>query len=216
MPFNLANHLLAVARFEREDGDAVMNTFYFDTVGGGGSDDVVNRLNAFYIGVPNQPTLPVARMLSPRITSLTYYIRAANAAPGIPGEELAQPTFVRTAAGVGELMADAAVCASYRSGSPYTARRRGRIYLGPLAGDVLDTTNGLIKTDFRNALATACEGLASESLADPVRWVIASRAGNTSSRVQEGYVDEHFDTQRRRDPGAEFFGRRPSTWDIAA
>jgi len=109
--------------------------------------------------------------------------------------------------------ADAAICASYRGVPPVTARKRGRIYLGPCRQGAL-TTTGLILESSQVTIQQSCKRLA-EKTQSVGRWVIASRKYNQISSVVSGFVDEHFDTQRRRDPGTQFFGRRPDEWTAA-
>jgi hypothetical protein len=98
---------------------------------------------------------------------------------------------------------EAAVCLSFHGAPPRTARRRGRIYFGPMgstgeqispAGDAVFTrvTNNLI-----DDLIEAGEGL----LASNQGWAIRSTVPTENFvQVTGGWVDNRLDTQRRRGP----------------
>lgn len=216
--FDQPGFVLAVARFSRSGGDVVQNTFVFrrDIATGTGFTEIRNRLDELYMGVPGTGLQPVKQFLSNLVTGLTYYMRQTDLARGEAGTEVPSATFTVPNGTNTRMPPELAVCGSYRAGSPYTKRRRGRIYLGPLSGLAHDTTTGRITADCRNSLRESMRKLASESAANPMRWVIASRVGNSASLITEGYVDEHFDVQRRRDPSTESFARRASEWTVAA
>jgi hypothetical protein len=91
------------------------------------------------------------------------------------------------------------------------ARRRGRIYVGPLNVAATDSTNGsanggaLPSGFFIGRLAAAFAEFTAAAIEDEGgRWVVASRADNAVYPVTAGWVDNEFDTQRRRglDPSA--------------
>lgn len=202
------------ARFARIDGDAFINTFCFDTGGattGEADADIVDRLDNFYFTTPDGAVNPVVWGMTSRMSGLEYYMREVTDPVGTPGREYVSPGFVGPSAG-GLLPPDVAVCISYRAGSPYTRRRRGRIYIGPLQTRAVSSTDGQVLPAYRTTLNAAAEGLASTSPTAPVEWMIYSRAGGDMHRITEGYVDVHFDTQRRRDPGTETYQRHPADW----
>lgn len=82
------------------------------------------------------------------------------------------------------------------------ARRRGRVYLGTLS----DTARGLdanghavVSNGARADIALSSKGLHDAAVAAGlVTWSIWSRAAVTVFPVQAGFVDNAFDTQRRR------------------
>lgn len=79
------------------------------------------------------------------------------------------------------------------------ARRRGRIYFGPIPAAAVAVATGYLATGTVTALVTAGSGLltASNSASDWA-WVVYSPAGNTSYPVVGGHVDNAVDVQRRR------------------
>lgn len=105
---------------------------------------------------------------------------------------------------------EVASCLSYQaapiSGIPQ-ARRRGRVYIGPLNVNTIDTT-GRISSAFRSSLAGAGQDLLDASNSSVTwKWSTHSRVLGTGAQVASGWVDDEPDTQRRR-------GRRPTTRTI--
>jgi len=77
--------------------------------------------------------------------------------------------------------------------------RRNRVYIGPLAASTLDQATGRVGDATRLAIAAAWEEMASESAdSDDWTWVIYSPTLEEAYPVWEGFVDNAFDTQRRR------------------
>lgn len=110
---------------------------------------------------------------------------------------------------------ECAICLSYRgtiASGLIPARHRGRIFLGPLDGGVVDQGTGdtIVDVSVRNAIATAAGALVTASTGDGVPWAVFSptNAGSppyssgdlavSSDPVLTGYVDDAFDTVRSR------------------
>jgi len=102
------------------------------------------------------------------------------------------------------LPTEVAVCLSvhgvFESGQP-KARRRGRVYLGPLGVGTLNDAGGgktavepTFLTDMLDAYEAAWAGLTTAGLSHAV-W---SSADNEAYPVVEAWMDNAFDTQRRR------------------
>jgi hypothetical protein len=101
------------------------------------------------------------------------------------------------------------------------ARRRGRIYLGPLNADAVTAQNNVAavpNSNFISAVYTAAARLGeySYSLGDnggteqEGQWVMFSRTGAAYGVVGGGWVDNAWDSQRRR--GTEATARQ--TWTL--
>lgn len=122
--------------------------------------------------------------------------------------------------GTGSLIpTEVAVCLSH-SGAPVAgenqARRRGRIFLGPVHDTMCQNTGGsvFVNSTARTAIAAAADALMDAGDGATFQWVVFSptTAGplpwdeNTleaaSTPVEQGYIDNAFDTQRRRGPDA--------------
>jgi len=110
---------------------------------------------------------------------------------------------------------EVAICLSYRGalGSGLVpARHRGRIYLGPLDGGVVDQGTGdtIVDISVRNAIATAAGALKDDTTGNGWPWAVFSptNAGSPpwssgdllvgTDAVVAGYVDDAFDTIRSR------------------
>lgn len=109
--------------------------------------------------------------------------------------------------------AELAICLSYRatyvSGSP-SARRRGRVYLGPCSTEAFQSLNGDVRVAVatRTAITAAAEGLLTASSASTAYdWVVFSPTTHQAVPgggdfgffpVIGGWVDNAFDIQRRR------------------
>ena len=88
------------------------------------------------------------------------------------------------------------------SGVPQS-RRRGRIYLGPILAARND--DGLPDSTLRNAVAGFGDSLLNASDASAWTWVVFSGVNQSAVPVTNGWVDNAWDTQRRR--GEEWTSR---------
>jgi hypothetical protein len=180
--------------------DAVVNNWGFFSIQGaaGVLDDIDGPLKAFYDGWANYrasladwknsrlklydmsqpiPRAPVADVLLPLSTS--------EAATNLPGE--------------------VALCLSFQaarvSGAPQ-ARRRGRIYLGPFASVANVSSTGRPDSTMRTAILASAESFRSAMAGTATGWHVISQPKPTmpmtSSPVVGGWMDDAWDTQRRR------------------
>lgn len=190
--------------------DAVVNTWHFLTDGAVAAnlDAITAAMNTFYNAVDQYFSTDMAA------TGHTYkYYDLADPIPRAPIRTQATNTLVMT--GATPLPHELAICMSYRtffaSGTP-NARRRGRIFLGPL--DVTATSLGKISSTVRTAFANAGAALmaAGDATTTPAtgvtgwRWVVYSPRADelganligSASAVTGGWVDEAHDVQRKR------------------
>lgn len=164
------------------------------------ANDIRDRLQAFYFTPQNTGN------------SIANYLSSALIAPVNPQVkvyDLGQPpprfpanrtlTAAATDYGAGALPAEVACCLSYYAGRPLP-RRRGRIYVGPLAsGAATVSTVGLaVNGGLRDTLVQAATGLNSTSGTALVSWHVLSQKDRNAFRITGGWVDDAFDTQRRR------------------
>lgn len=82
------------------------------------------------------------------------------------------------------------------SGQP-AARRRGRVYIGPLSAGA-SSTDGVPVTGLVTALGLQAQNLRVASDSASWSWVVWSQADQAAREVFEGWIDNDFDTQRRR------------------
>lgn len=103
---------------------------------------------------------------------------------------------------------EVALCLSFQapklSGFPQS-RRRGRVYIGPLSVNALDSS-GRPSSAFVTALSGVGDGIIVASGATSWNWAVHSSFSETTGLpVDNGWVDNEFDTQRRR--GREWTSR---------
>lgn len=100
------------------------------------------------------------------------------------------------------LPAEIAMCLSFeapRQSGLSQARRRGRVYLGPLGASALNTATGFVTSAFWTDLGTAGQNLLDASQAATTwAWAVYSRANDSAIEVVHAWVDSAWDTQRRR------------------
>lgn len=99
---------------------------------------------------------------------------------------------------------EAAICLSFQadklSGVPQ-ARRRGRVFIGPIRRNAITAGNGVSPRPAAAAInsikTAAAVMLASSNASARVHWAVHSSYG-TTALVTNGWVDDALDTQRRR------------------
>lgn len=213
--------------------DASINDFYFfSDVGTPASDDAVANslqvyLNTFYNDDTTASGISIASRFSNAVSRATDAVQIVVYAkdtldPAVdwgPPVEIRDLTFVAAAAAP-NLPSETAACLSFHgdlTGVPETAdnptpppakirpaaRRRGRVYLGPLIYGALVDNAGvnydpLLGSNFVNTVAEHAAGLADDSGG---AWVVYSPTSQAVFPVVGGYVDNALDTQRRRGRG---------------
>lgn len=165
-------------------------------------DQIEDFLDTFYSLIA-QFYSPVLDMTN---TGLKIYLRD-DPEPRTP--------VVETSLGLGNanltndgLPEEVAVCLSFRgvlsSGSP-PARRRGRVYLGPLATDVVaveSPSRTAVASGFRIAVRDAYQAAWEELTTAGNSHTVWSTVDSANRVVTDAWIDNAFDTQRRRGPQA--------------
>lgn len=198
----IADHFRAMAILKGKSGlpqDVYVNNFVFrsDVVTGDNADRIAQNLEAFYGDV-----------LPPATSALKTYLPAALLAPGFEvrvydlGQEAPrEPTIIQvpmdwsTSSSV--MPQEVAITASYYA-DRNLPRSRGRIYLGPLIhGSGSMESDGLRPADsVRANIAAACRWLSANQ--NGMTWCLLSRVDAQAKPITNGWVDDAFDTQRRR------------------
>lgn len=181
-------------------------------------DEATARLQLFWDNAPPAASTPIAT--SANLASILDRPRA-----GIQWYRVDIPTgdieFVERrdlsisppAAGGNEFPLEVSMCISFVGGDPATTghepvrRRRGRFFVGPLNSFPLTASGDLpvIKPAVIESLGEAAKRMAAANFdtgLTPVFWSVYSRASRALSRVETGWVDNEFDTQRRRQVAA--------------
>lgn len=177
--------------------DYVTNSFCIAGMSSTSGDEaaIALAIKAFYDELDNT-------LFSDRIAQNGHTIKfytAGGPQPNYPYEEL---TFnFGSAPTLDSLPTEVAICLSFQGlripGTPQS-RRRGRIYLGPVKATL--TASARPTSGIRTIIATAATNLAAAIVAvDPTyRWAVWSRTDGVAVAITDGWVDDTWDTQRRR------------------
>jgi hypothetical protein len=171
----------------------------------GDATAITNALKTFYSAFA---TSYLSNLLATNGHEVKYYDL-----PGVtPNYPVAEQTFNLTAVPAGTpLPSELAVVLSFQGartpGFPQ-ARRRGRIYLGPLGTGA--NTSGRPTAALITAMATQAAAFKTtiDALASDTEWAIWSVANQAPVDITGGWIDNAFDVQRRR--GVEETSR--TTW----
>lgn len=198
--------------------DAIVNTWHFDddddpvAAPGDTRDWIMQALRNFY--------QTIDATLFPRTIGANATVKLYDIAAPMPRQPLFTETLALTPADQDALPSEVALCLSFaaamESGVP-PARRRGRVFIGPLATTVAEQVNSQSRpstaamTVLRDAADALQNGVVHPGAGNPyrLRWSIYSpktdetaTVGEAFNDVLSGWVDDAFDTQRRRGPGA--------------
>lgn len=149
-----------------------------------------------------------------------YVIKTYNLLDGVPRVPQGEYTDSINPSTGTPLPNEVAICMSYHAApisGTFQGRRRGRIFLGPLDGSVLDDTShdGVIQATTQSTIANAGATLYAAANATSCKWAVFSPTnaggGPTFSAPQlaastfpvvNGHVDNAFDTIRSRGTAA--------------
>lgn len=141
-----------------------------------------------------------------------HEIRAYSLGDPTPRLPVYSTTF-QISPGNSSLPNEVAICTSFRAltmSGDVAARRRGRVFLGPLSQVASSLQSGFARPLplFRDLVASSTESLARDLLDYNAELAVWSRADNELFPVVAGWVNNEFDTQRSRGPEAT----ARSTW----
>lgn len=200
--------------------DDVVNTFSFFVPGEAVTQDFIDiedAVMAFYNDIHAPAIQSLGRQLGPQIDrtkkpifrhyDVTDHLTGDPA--GSPVRMVNAPRFIEASAPSNGLPAEVSICLSYGAdmgddvefglgGTRPRSRDRGRLYIGPLYTNVLQD-NGNGRVSLNSATQQAILQAGAYLMQHPiVKWFVWSRAGATMKEVTRVWVDDEFDTQRRR------------------
>lgn len=205
-------HIIAQHTLNHVSGvpeNVVTNTFHFVTAApvptAGELDAIVAALKTFFdtnVGTGSNIMVMLSLFVNPNNRTIKLY-NAADPKPRLP---LRVDVSNAPSQGAGSFPGEVALVLSFRSSTPSGVplrRRRGRIYLGPLS----DSTTLVTRTggDVRPSLMArqTVVQAAARMMNDPsVDWATFSTVDGQTSNVLSGFVDDSYDTQRRRGTAA--------------
>lgn len=188
--------------------DRAVNVFHFEGLSTYGDDapDAIARVANFYRTLTGGATRMVGEYLSPwvdRDATVTSYDM------DVPPDRIptVEPIVLPAAIGGSGLPNEVAICLSFEGAPPHTPRRRGRVYIGPLCLNADMHVAATIGDDARPTAQLMSDlGVAAAAMATPggsVQWVIRSIKPTVNYvPVVSGWVDNAWDTQRRRGQSA--------------
>lgn len=212
MPIAGSHILRAIVQLEDLSAlpaDRSVNVFHFDPSTdlawtSAQLDEVDAALASFYTAAHTGSTNAIAALLGHQLSgiwSIKYY-DLDDAEPRTPIRTTTPTAFTP---GSTSLPDQVSLCLSYQaqkfSGFPQR-NRRGRLYIGPLSSSDEVSTTGLPVTTANGIVPTLCAAgtyLAGGSWSTHGEaWVVYSPTIDAVATVTDGWVDNKFDTQRRR------------------
>lgn len=189
--------------------DQFVNTIYCSMVGGGDKQEVANRmaasLQAAYSDVAAGQTLALAAFMSGFIDKDNCQVRVYDMDEPKPRAPVTLPfAMIGGSGGHKDLPEEVALCLTIHGGNPVTPRRRGRLYIGPLntmglGGDTAGPLPSRPTTELVQVVRSFGESLSDSMDSFDLGWAIKSEVPALNYvQVVGGWVDDAWDTQRRR------------------
>lgn len=181
--------------FDSNPENIAVNTWHCDALSlPGGYVDFVEDLTTFYQAIDSL----YSSLVDNASATLTTY-NMTDPKPRAPVDVRTIGSFTK---GSGTLPTEVAVCLSFqgeRVSGEDQARRRGRVYIGPLSSTVMASDSIYIDSGDRDTLANAAGALVFASDASiTYKWCVYSPTNEDLVTVNNGWVDNAPDTQRRR------------------
>lgn len=179
--------------------DKVVNTWHFEGSDTATDTDNIRDMLVDFYTTPYEGN-PIKSFMPAALLNGFYDIKIfclADPEPRVPRATYNEDTAVSSNA---PLPGEVALCLSYHGAvvsGESQARRRGRIYLGPFttaANASGRPTSAVIAT----MTAAASELLAAANASVTWQWIVYSRVNDAGVDVVGGWVDNAWDSQRRR------------------
>jgi len=183
--------------------DRVDNVFHFTHVGLGPPDyDAAAQLCFDFFNDAHAPAPSIRAQLGSTLSG-GWTARVYDLVDPIPRVPKVILTGVYSV-GASCLPEEVCLCLSFQ-GDPISGelqrRKRGRVYIGPLVDGIrIDSATPRPNDTFINGIRAAAVQLRDDSATNEMLWSVYSRADNKMVVVTNGWVDNSFDTQRRRGP----------------
>lgn len=188
--------------------DVITNVWHWVWDGGsdpttGQCDSLKDALMGFYEAIFNSTT---NAGLAPWVKATGWSIKMYDLAqpkPRVP-YYTATDTFAGSSATTSAIAPEVALCVSYQAdyiNGVNPQSQRGRIYVGGIGTGVTNGTGSAFPVPGTTLINNACAAastLAAGPIATNWHWVIWSRKLGVYWTVTKGWVDNAFDTQRRR------------------
>lgn len=157
-------------------------------------DAIRDALDAFYTGVSSH----LSSLINPNAVRVKQY----NMSDTPPRTPVRDNTIAIGATASSTTASELCVALSFRAqliSGVNPARRRGRVFIGPLSQAAIHNTEGLLATATLTAFQTAAaQLLASSVAATGWDWSVYSQRDQVLPAVVAGHIDNAPDVQRRR------------------
>lgn len=157
-------------------------------------DLALTQVTTFYAAIDGN--------LSALIAATGHRIRCYDLADTKPRAPVRDQGAGTLSLGTGALPPELALCMSFqapRQSGVSQARRRGRLYLGPLSSTAYTTSTGFPTSTILTNIGNAVQNLLDASQAATTwAWAVYSPTTETAIEVNDAWVDNAFDIQRRR------------------
>lgn len=176
------------------DKDRVVNTWSCEAADDAAASDFGVAVRDVYQGLTSY--------LSNDIAQNGHLIKIYDRSDLPPRQPVEETTWnLTTGPSAAALPNEVALCLSFQ-GTPESgvsqARKRGRVFIGPLGQNTIASTGRPASAFVTDLVAEGAQLLAA-STADPDwTWTVYSSTTGDSSPVVDGWVDDEYDTQRRR------------------
>lgn len=174
--------------------DKATNVWYFIADDLTALNLALTQLTTFYAGIDN--------VLSALIATTGHRVRCYDMSDIEPRAPVVDQGLGTLSLGTGSAPTEVAFCISFqapRQSGQSQARRRGRLYLGPLQNSFVTTSNGTPAAASYNQINTPLQNLLDASQAATTwAWAVYSPTNQVAIEVTEAWYDNAFDTQRRR------------------
>lgn len=174
--------------------DRWVTTYAFQGADPGSIPDILGDLWAGGSGA--YPGTGIGQWISPVFPRANATARVYDLSEP-PGEREPVVTPVPVAPAMGSAAYPAECAIAVTLGNSAVPRRRGRFYIGPLNNATGVVANGALMVD-GNVLGNIRDACAAVSLDTRMQWGVISQVDGVFFPVDQGHVDNAFDTQRRR------------------
>jgi hypothetical protein len=160
---------------------------------------ITAALDAFYTSI-------ASNIWGAQMASVGHEIKYTNLPGTPPNYPFLQTSFDTGAVPGGEpLPSEVALCLSFQgskaAGFPQ-ARRRGRIYVGTVKSTLLDSGRPIAAARTNLAAYAATFKAAIQAISSDTVWAVWSHLDGVGVEITNGWVDNVWDTQRRRGLGS--------------
>jgi hypothetical protein len=184
--------------------DRYITTWAFQTIDGlpptvGQNVAAKDLVSEFYTGVTAPQVAALRSYLGSAVDQPNTEARVYRLGDSVPRQPTIYPINLGAITTTGIPSEVAAVASFYATRN--LPRRRGRIYFGPLGGTTqLATATGniILQPALINALVESSRRLRAAAPAQGLNWSVLSQVDGVMRPVTAGWVDNAWDTQRRR------------------